>query len=370
MKWNFAFKKKTKPAVKKSKVREWVDALVFAIVAATIIRGLLFSAYAIPSGSMEGTELTGDYLFVSKLSYGARMPITPLSIPFTEPVMYGMKTYFSGWQLGYHRLPGFTSVKKGDVVVFNKPSETGTPIDQRTTLIKRCQATAGDTLTIVNAQVYINGKAEPNAPKAQTSYIVTIDRTKIDTNTFGAAITQTMQDLGIEVLNQMTSDKCEMIIPVDNLATFKSYPYIKSIVPAVAPAGQYQAEVFPNNPKFKWNLDNFGPLVLPKKGMTIPLNDSTIILYNRAIEQYEGNRLGRQGNKITLNGKVAATYTFTMDYYWMMGDNRHNSLDSRFWGYVPEDHVIGKAVITFFSTDPNKDLFHKVRWNRILKPID
>jgi len=359
MKWNFAFKKKTKPAVKKSKTREWIDALVFAIVAATIIRGLLFSAYAIPSGSMEGTELTGDYLFVSKLSYGARMPTTPLSIPFTEPVMYGMKTYFSGWQLGYHRLPGFTSIKKGDIVVFNKPSETGTPIDQRTTLIKRCQATAGDTLTIVNAQVYINGKAAPNAPKAQTSYTVVTDGQQLNPDVF--------QDL---VINQMSATTYEMIIPVDEMATIKSFAGIKSITPYITPAGTYQHEVFPNNPKFKWNQDNFGPLILPKKGMTIPLNDSTIVLYNRAIEQYEGNRLGRQGNKITLNGKVATTYTFTMDYYWMMGDNRHNSLDSRFWGYVPEDHVIGKAVITFFSTDPEKDLFHKIRWSRILRPIN
>jgi len=359
MKWNFAFKKKTKPAVKKSKTREWIDALVFAIVAATIIRGLLFSAYAIPSGSMEGTELTGDYLFVSKISYGPRMPFTPLSIPFTEPMMYGMKTYFSGWQLGYHRLPGFTSVKKGDIVVFNKPSETGTPIDQRTTLIKRCQATAGDTLTIVNAQVYINRKAAPNAPKAQTSYTVVTDGQQLNPDVF--------QDL---VINQMSPTTYEMIIPVDEMATIKGFSGIKSITPYIMPAGTYQSEVFPNNPKFKWNQDNFGPLVIPKKGMTIPLNDSTIVLYNRAIEQYEGNRLGRQGNKITLNGKVTNSYTFQMDYYWMMGDNRHNSLDSRFWGYVPEDHVIGKAVITFFSTDPEKDIFHKIRWSRILRPIN
>lgn len=373
MNWNFLSKKKTKPAKKKSKIREWVDALVFAVIAATIIRGLLFSAYAIPSGSMEGTELTGDYLFVSKFSYGARMPITPISIPFTEPtisLLGGMKSYWSGWQLGYHRLPGFTSVKKGDIVVFNKPSETGTPIDQRTTLIKRCQATAGDVLTIVNSQVYINGKAAPNAPKAQTSYIVTIDRTKIDTNTFGQAINQTMQDLGIEVVNRMTADECEMIIPTDNLATFKSYPYIKSIVPAVTPSGQYDSQVFPFNPRFKWNEDNFGPLTMPKKGMTIKLTDSTVILYSTAIEKYEGNRLGRQGNGFTLNGKPADTYTFKMDYYWMMGDNRHNSLDSRFWGYVPEDHIVGKAVITFFSTDPNKSFFNGIRWNRILKPIN
>jgi signal peptidase I len=365
MAWKFLHKKKTTKTIvkpKKSKTREWVDALVFAVVAATIIRGLLFSAYAIPSGSMEGTELTGDYLFVSKFSYGARMPFTPLSIPFTEPSMLGMKTYWAGWQLPYMRLPGTTSVKKGDIVVFNKPSETGTPIDQRTTLIKRCQATSGDTLTIKNAQVYINGKAEPTPPKSQTSYIVVTDGKDLNPEIF--------DDLSITMMGQVSPNSYEMIIPPDNVATLKSYSNIKSVIPSIAPAGQYDQEVFPNNPRFKWSIDNFGPLVIPKKGMVIPLNDSTVILYKQAIEQYEHNRLGRTAGGYTLNGKPAKTYTFQMNYYWMMGDNRHNSLDCRFWGYVPEDHIVGKAIITWFSTDPNKDLFHKIRWNRILRPIN
>jgi len=363
MKWTFLAKKKTStPKPKKSKSREWLDAFVFAVVAATIIRGLLFSAYAIPSGSMEGTELTGDYLFVSKFSYGARMPITLFSIPFTEPMMYGVKTYWSGIQLPYFRLPGTTSVKKEDIVVFNKPSETGTPIDQQTTLIKRCQATAGDTLTIVNAQVFINGKAAPNAPKAQTSYTVIADGKDLNPQIF--------QDLNITVMNQNAANSWEMIIPPDNLATLKSYSNIKSVTPEVAPAGAYDSQVFPNDPKFKWNEDNFGPLVLPKTGMTIPLNDSTVILYKAAIENYEHNRLGRSGNGYTVNGHAAATYTFQQNYYWMMGDNRHDSLDSRFWGYVPEDHIVGKAMITWFSTDPNKGLFDKIRWSRILRPIN
>jgi signal peptidase I len=171
-------------------------------------------------------------------------------------------------------------------------------------------------------------------------------------------------------MGQTAPNAYEMIIPVDAMATLKSYSNIKSVTPYSAPAGQYDPAVFPFNPRFKWNQDNFGPLTLPKKGMTIKLTDSTVILYSTAIEKYEGNRLGRQGKGFTLNGKPADSYTFQMDYYWMMGDNRHNSLDSRFWGYVPEDHVVGKAVITFFSTDPNKDLFHKIRWSRILKPID
>ncbi|MDF2430812.1 MAG: signal peptidase [Mucilaginibacter sp.] len=363
MNWKIFNKKTDNAKPKKSKTREWLDAFVFAVVAATIIRGLLFSAYAIPSGSMEGTELTGDYLFVSKFSYGARMPNTPLSIPFTEPVMYGIKTYINALQLPYFRLPGFADVKKGDIVVFNKPEEADAniPVDQRTTLIKRCQATPGDLLSIVNAQVYINGNEAKNAPKAQTSYTVVTDGRDINPQIF--------QDLNITVGSQIMTDTFEMIIPNESLATFKSYSNIKSVVPVIAPAGQPDPELFPHNAKFKWNLDNFGPMMIPKKGWTVPLNDSTLILYRRAIEVYEHNRVQTSGKEILINGKKADSYTFKMNYYWMMGDNRHNSLDSRFWGYVPEDHIIGKAMITWMSIDSTQDLFHKVRWNRILNPI-
>jgi signal peptidase I len=328
MKWNFTFKKKTnitKP--KKSKAREWLDAIVFAAVAATIIRGLLFSAYAIPSGSMEGTELTGDYLFVSKFSYGARMPFTLLSIPFTEPTVFGIKTYWDAIQVPYFRLPGLS-----------------------------------DLLTIKNAQVYINGKAAVNAPNAQTSYTVVTDGKDINPQLF--------QDLHIEVRQQTAANTFEMIIPNQSVATLKSYSDIKSVVPYVQPAGLYDPEIFPHNEYFKWNLDNFGPLVLPKKGVTVKLNDSTLTLYRRAIEIYEHNKVETKGNDILINGKKTDSYTFKMNYYWMMGDNRHDSLDSRFWGYVPEDHIIGKAIITWLSIDSNQDLFHKVRWNRVMKPIN
>lgn len=242
MKWNIASKKKpanTKP--KKSKTREWLDAILFAVVASTIIRGLLFSAYAIPSGSMEGTQLIGDYLFVSKFTYGPRMPFTPVSVPFTEPVVTGlqMKTYWDGLQLPYFRLPGLSEIKKGDIVVFNKPAEAdnNTPVDMRTTLIKRCQATAGDLLTITNAQVYINGKAAKNAENARTSYTVITDGKDINPQLF--------TDLNITVLQQTTADTYQMIIPNQNLSTFKSYSNIKSVVPVVQPAGQYDSEVFP-----------------------------------------------------------------------------------------------------------------------------
>lgn len=365
MTWKSIFKKNSaKAKIKKSKLREWVDAAVFAVIAATLIRGLIFSAYAIPSGSMEGTELTGDYLFVSKCSYGARMPITLLSVPFTEPQIGSVKTYLDWIKLPYFRLPGFTSIKKYDIVVFNKPTGDyfGFPVDQDTTLIKRCQATPGDVLKIVNGQVYINGKASWNAPKAKRPYSVVTDGADINPQVF--------QDLNIEVRGQLAPNTYEMTVPVENMATLKSLSYIKSITAYAQPAGVYDPDMFPHNARFKWNIDNFGPIQIPKKGWTVKLNDSTLALYRRAIEGYEHNKVQISGKDIYINNQKATTYTFKMDYYWMMGDNRHNSEDSRYWGYLPENHVIGKAIITVFSTDSAKDIFHKIRWDRIFKPID
>jgi signal peptidase I len=364
MNWKSPFKKKSDtPKVKKTKLREWADAVIFAVIAATIIRGLLFSAYAIPSGSMEGSELTGDYLFVSKCSYGARMPMTLLSIPFTEPSMFGVNTYSKAIELPYFRLPGFSSIKKYDVVVFNKPNgiDYGIPEDQDTTLIKRCQATPGDLLTIVNGQVYINGKASWNAPKAQTSYAVTTNGTDINP--------QALTDLHMEIRQVLGTNILEVVMPAGSIATLKSFSNVKSVTPYIQPAGQLDAAMFPHDPRFKWNLDNFGPIQMPKRGWTVKLNDSTLALYRRAIQDYEHNKVQVSGKDIMINGKKADSYTFKMDYYWMMGDNRHNSEDSRYWGYAPEDRIIGKAIINFFSTDSTKDFFHKVRWDRVLRPI-
>ncbi len=368
MNWKATFlsKKGNTLKAKKSKAREWLDALVFALVVSTAIRGLLFSAYAIPSGSMEGTQLPGDYLFVSKISYGPRLAITPLAIPFTEPVLGGVKTYWDAIQLPYFRLPGFSLPQKGDIVVFNKPDEAGPeyniPTDERTTLIKRCQATPGDVLTIVNGQVYINGKAMANAPKAQTSYAVTTD---------GADLNPKMlEDMHITVRGQYAVNGFEMIIPRDQLAAFKVISNIKSVTPILAAARFYDDQVFPHNERFKWNIDNYGPLKMPTKGWTVPLNDSTLALYQRAIEVYEGNKVHVNDSNIFINGIKATTYTFKMNYYWMMGDNRHDSLDSRFWGYVPEDHIIGKAKLTWWSTDSTKNILTGIRWNRLMRPIN
>jgi len=292
------------------------------------------------------------------------MAITPISFPFTEPVAYGVKTYWGGLQLPYFRLPGFGQVKKQDIVVFNKPEEAdlNIPVDERTTLIKRCQATPGDVLAIKNGQVYINGTIAVNAPKIQTSYKVITNGTDINP--------QILHDFNITVMLQSAPDSYEMIIPTEHLAALKSYSNIKSITPSIAPAGFYDAQIFPHSDKFKWNVDNYGPIQLPKKGWTVALNDSTLTLYRRAIEVYEGNKVAVNGKDILINGKKADSYTFKMNYYWMMGDNRHDSLDSRYWGYVPEDHIIGKAVLTWFSTDSTANLFNKIRWSRVMRPIN
>lgn len=349
---------------KKTKTREWLDAILFAVVASTIIRGLLFSAYAIPSGSMEGSLLTGDYLFVSKFAYGPRMPITPVSIPFLESTVTNLKlkTYWDDVQLPYYRLPGLSALKKNDVVVFNLPSDSLKPVDMKTNYIKRCQATPGDVLTIINTQVFVNTKPNPVPPKSQTSYQVATDGQDLNP--------QMIKDLKIEILGQLTNQNYLMIMPRPSAAILKTYSNIKSVIPVIDSKGEYDPGIFPHNAMFKWNDDNFGPLLIPKQGLTIKLSDSTLVLYAKTIKDYEHNQVTKQGNAFYVNGHKAATYTFNKNYYWMMGDNRHNSEDSRVWGFVPEDHIVGKAMITWMSIDSTGTFLDKIRWNRILRKIE
>lgn len=349
----------------KSKSREWFDAIIFAFIAATIIRGVLFSAYAIPTGSMEGTLLTGDRLFVSKIAYGPRMPITPVSIPFMESRIGDskIKTYWDGIQLPYFRLPGFGNVKRGDVVVFNYPPDAGNdPVDMRVHYIKRCLGTPGDVVSIINSNVYINNVLFKNAPKTQTSYLV-----KTDGNSLNPEL---LQDLDIEIFQQINMSDYVMIIPPASFENFRNRQNIKTITEISTAQGVYDEAVFPHNSLYKWNQDNFGPLIIPKMGWTVKLTESTMALYRTAIETYENNKVDVSNGNIFINGKKADSYTFKMDYYWMMGDNRHNSEDSRYWGLVPEDHIVGKSMITWWSVDSDAPLLSKVRWSRILKPIN
>jgi len=364
----FSFLTKSNPTTagkKRSKGREWLDAILFAVIASTIIRGLLFSAYAIPTASMEGTQLVGDYLFVSKIAYGPRMPITPVSVPFMESTVTSnkIKTYWDGIQLPYFRLPGLGEVERGDVVVFNYPPEFDTrPVDMRTHYIKRCQALPGDVLSIVNSKVYVNGKALALPPQGQTSYIVRTDGESLNP--------ELLKDLQIQVRQQFSISDYEMIMPVKSFENFKKRENILAIEPVIVSREQSDGRLFPQSDLFKWSDDNYGPVRIPKEGLTIALNDSTLALYKATIENHEHSKITRSGDAVYVNGKPANTYTFKSNYYWMMGDNRHNSEDSRYWGFVPEDHIVGKAMITWMSIDDTKDLFHKVRWNRIFEPIN
>ncbi|MFD0833403.1 signal peptidase I [Mucilaginibacter boryungensis] len=358
------FKDKHKALLKKSSGREWTEAIIFAVVAATLIRSFFIEAYTIPTPSMERSLLVGDFLFVSKVNYGPRIPMTPVAFPFAHHTMplINTKAYWDGIELPYYRLPGLSDVKKGDVVVFNWPMEADSPllrpVDKRENYIKRCQATPGDTLTIVNAQVYINGKPAPNPPGEQIDYNLQTDGTELNP--------KVLEDLGITYYEGNPNPTMN----AEAAKTLKSYSNIKAVTPMIQPKGVADPQCFAADDNHKWNADNFGPLIVPKKGWTVKLDSLSIPLYKRAIQVYEGNKVTLVGkNGIMINGKAATTYTFKMNYYWMMGDNRHDSLDSRFWGFVPEDHIVGKALFIWMSWDDNGSFLNKIRWNRIFKGI-
>ena len=374
MNWKFWKRKKNNPnKKKKSTTREWVDAIVFAVIAATLIRIFFIEAYVIPTPSMERSLLVGDFLFVSKVNYGARTPMTPIAFPFAHHTMplIGTKAYWDGWELPYYRLPGFSSVKRGDVVVFNYPQDTinNRPVDKRENYIKRCQGIPGDTLSVVDAQVYVNRKAAPNPPGEQMEYTY---RT-------------TGEDLNLQTLNELHVQTYEghqfPAMTPEAAKTIRGYSNVKDFAPIIAKRGASdpQNPVFPHVyplhvmlgqiPDYKWNLDNFGPIIIPKKGWTVKLDSMTFPLYERAIEVYERNKLEVKGTDIFINGKKTDTYTFKMNYYWMMGDNRHDSEDSRFWGFVPEDHIVGKALFVWMSWDENASFFGKIRWSRLFMGI-
>jgi signal peptidase I len=374
-----AFKEKYQKSLKKSTSREWTEAIIFAVLAATIIRTFFIEAYTIPTPSMERSLLVGDFLFVSKVNYGPRLPETPIAFPFAHHTMplINTKAYWDIIKLPYYRFPGLSDVKKGDVVVFNYPMDADSPlnrpVDKRENFIKRCQGTPGDTLSVINAQVYVNGKAAPNPPGEQIDYSITT--TGMDINP------QIKQDLGISDYENaqyptMTKDAAN---------TLKGYSNIKSIVPNIKPRGVSDPNnpVYPTNPNhpvrlmlngrqpdYKWNVDNYGPIIIPKKGWTVKLDSMTFPLYERAIEIYENNKVRVAGNDIFINDKKTDSYTFKMNYYWMMGDNRHDSDDSRFWGFVPEDHIVGKALFIWMSMDDNASFLNKIRWSRLFRGVN
>jgi signal peptidase I len=390
---------KNAPKVKKKKPvwREWLDAGLFAIVAATLIRTFFFEAYTIPTGSMEGTMLVNDFLFVSKLAYGPRVPMTPVAVPLVHNTMpfFGGKSYTEAVQWKYHRIPGFGHVERNDVVVFNYPCgdtvmveqpegdyytacraygrETilnqykiiTRPIDKEENYIKRCVAVPGDVLEIKNARVYINGEPNVLYPHSKLSYLVK--------TTHGMPATE--EDLQVSD-NMPPPPPGYLAYNLENrqVDILKKTSNVVSVEPWVLhPAGVSPQSpgdwVFPQDTaNFRWNRDNFGPLTVPKAGVTVSLTPQNIALYRRIIRNYEGNTLEEQNGKIIINGKEATSYTFKMDYYWMMGDNRHNSLDSRYWGFVPIDHVVGKAWFVWLSYGEG-GMLKDMRWKRLLHGI-
>lgn len=393
-------KKKDKPNKKKKPVwREWLDAAVFAIVAATLIRTFFVEAYTIPTPSMEGSLLVNDYLFVSKLSYGPRVPMTPLAVPLVHNTMplTGGKSYSDAVKWGYHRWWGFGDVERYDVVVFNFPngdtvikenpeadyyaacrtlgrdavlsqySIITRPVDKEDNYIKRCIGIPGDVLEVRDGVAFINGKPTPVFPHSKTSFAVKFSSGNglypdfLESNNIQQDPTFRAGD-GQTAYYMLENDQVDLV---------KQQPGVVSIAPAFYPKGFMETDYLPfpfDTANYKWNRDNYGPLTIPKKGVTVTLTPQNISIYRRIIGVYEGNKLEERNGQFIINGQPATSYTFKMDYFWMMGDNRHNSLDSRYWGFVPENHIVGKAWFVWLSYG-EKGMFRDFRWSRIFRSI-
>ena len=376
--FNYTFwkKREKKRKKKKSELRSWFDAILFAVIAATILRIFLIEAYTIPTSSMEKSLLIGDFLFVSKVSYGPRVPITPLGFPLvhhTMPVLGG-KSYSESIKLPYHRMKGFNDanenssigVERNDCVVFNWPAETlGRPIDKKENYIKRCVGLPGDEIELIDGQLIVNGEPQEEFEgiKKQWHYDVKTKGSGLNPKILYEKYDITEGGYGKNANEYMLTltNKSR-----DALFTFTN---VKSIDKRLKKYGKFEEYIYPHSKNFAWNEDNYGSLVIPKAGETIVLTTDNLSLYKDIIERYEKNSLKVVGGEIFINKEVAASYTFKMNYYWLMGDNRHNSADSRFWGFVPEDHIVGKALFIWMSWDKNAKGLKKIRWNRLFNGV-
>jgi len=417
--WSFWKSRKKKNNV----IIEWLDALIFAVVAVSLINIFLFQNYKIPTPSMEGSLLVGDHLYVSKTAYGPRTPNTPLAIPFLPNTVLGGKSYLEWIHRPYKRLKGFSKVKKDDIVVFNFPAsdtvaleksdhklyakgnfdyydlireETYTlmmtdrernnrtrpyqvyenyvrkqiaekfdvetrPVDRRDNYIKRCVAIAGETLEVINNDVYVNGEKQKEFEGIQRRYNVKTNGTPINP--------RSLEPYGIsrDLADVRNNPNYTFPISARIAEQIKALPGIVSVEAiSVHTKGQYARNIFPHSEAYPWNLEFYGPLTIPAEGATVDLNTTNLPLYKRIIEAYEQNDLEVRDDKIYINGEVASSYTFQMDYFFMMGDNRHSSADSRFWGFVPEDHIIGKPRLIWLSVDKE---YGKIRWNRMFRIV-
>jgi signal peptidase I len=353
---------------KRKVIWEWLKAILFAVITIILFRTFFFEAYTIPSASMEKSLLSGDYILVNKLSYGTRFPNTPLSLPFAHqrfPFTEDKKSYSEWIKFPYFRLFGSPKIEHGDVVVFNWPMDDEYPVDQRTFYIKRCVGIAGDTLEIREGQVYINGEYLDKPEKLQFNYKVTMDIDSI--NRFDSA----------SVLNTNEGGKMHdqgefwYTLSTDDINKLLKEPHIVKIEPLLEKKGAYSDYMFPENEHFLWNVDYFGPVYVPKAGDSVKLTVDSLPLYERIICNYEKNEMRVQHDSIFINNKYTTHYKFKMNYFFMMGDNRHNSADSRFWGFVPEDHIVGKTVMILMSIDRKMNEGRsKIRKNRWFKRVD
>ena len=390
VKWLF-WKKEYKEGEKHNVWLDWLDAIIFAVVFVTFINMFFFQAFKIPSSSMESTLYTGDHLFVSKLTYGPRVPQTPLTIPFTHNVAFGKESYSTLIQNDYRRLKGFRGVERGDIVVFNFPNGDTVltkapaddyyawvrtsgreytidrlgpvivrPMDKKDHYVKRCVAIAGDTLTVREGLVWVNGIQQETYPGLQLTYRVVTDGEKFSQ--------RVVDQLGLNAKELYYDARMPgypwMALTADKLEKVKALSHVVEVTPNLETGAD--PEVFPFNGN-GWSRDEFGPLWIPCKGATVELTAENLPLYERIIRDYEHNTLEVSDGAVTINGEQTKEYTFKQDYYFMMGDNRHNSLDSRYWGFVPEDHIVGTPAIIWLSTDGNKKFPQNIRWKRFLK---
>ncbi|MEO6346470.1 MAG: signal peptidase I [Aquaticitalea sp.] len=379
----------------KTGVGDWVSSILFAIVAATIVHTYFIQPFTIPSSSLEKSLLVGDFLFVSKIHYGARIPMTTVAAPMvhdTIPVIKiksylfddnkGSNSWKNKFQLPYLRIPGFERIERNDIVVFNQPADTlldmndfhpdrnyYKPIDKKTNLVKRCVGIPGDSLEIRNGHVFINGKENPLPDRARLQFSYTIEfKGQFTSN---EQVYELLRRYDItDGIGYDSDTKTYFVQATEEAANrVKNHPNIASITLKKETKGAHNAAVFPQDPNFSWNTDFFGPIFIPKKGTTINLNLEVLPIYKRLITEYEGHQMSVSGNQIFIDNQVSETYTFAQDYYWMMGDNRNNSIDARFWGFVPFNHVVGKPVFIWMSWDTNGKGLGKIRWNRLFTTV-
>jgi signal peptidase I len=345
-----------------SRLRDWLNALVFAVVVAGLVRWLALEAFTIPSSSMEQTLLTGDFIFVSKLHYGARTPKTLLQIPLTHQTIgsTGIPSYLDWIQLPQYRLPGCTHVKRGDNVVFNYPMELDRPIDLRTYYIKRCVGLPGDVLHIDDTRVYVNDIPQPQYSGLQFRYYLKTTIT-LQERFFRKYAIREYFPVQTGYLIHTTPDTATKLEQLTS---------IQEVHRVVMPPGMADPQIYPSGALFPWNADHFGPITVPAKGMTMLINEKNLAQYERVITYHEGHKdVQIDNNQLWIDSQQVEVYTFQQDYYFMMGDNRHNSKDTRFWSFVPQDHIVGKAVFILFSLDPNKKFLSNIRWKRISRLV-